>query len=181
MESKYQHRLDGIEKEIEKLLTEKSKLLIDASPLSDKLNNGSWVINDYNTYYQFIGKNQYQINLERKGSTYNVGIRDFNKLFRVATLEEANQHEAFLINKNETFIERTPIIISEPKKEDIKYDFYMVTVTGEHGTKKRHLIYEEAEKEAIRLSEQENHEAFILGVIASVKTIITVTNEVVKR
>jgi hypothetical protein len=54
----------------------------------------------------------------------------------------------------------------------MKCDFYMVTCTGLHGSKVRHTSYEEAETEAIRVAKKRNHEAWIVGVVASVKPVV---------
>jgi hypothetical protein len=63
-------------------------------------------------------------------------------------------------------------IESEPRKIDPKKcDFYMVTVTGEFGSKVRHDKYENAIKEATRLAKQENHKAWVTGVVAVVEPI----------
>lgn len=71
-----------------------------------------------------------------------------------------------------------------------KCDFYMITVgEKEHhvGAKVRHTSYASAEREAIRLCELTKEEAFIVGVVASVKpvkerkVIVTVTPKVSKR
>jgi hypothetical protein len=63
-------------------------------------------------------------------------------------------------------------IESEPRKIDPKKcDFYMVTVTGQFGTKVRHDRYENAIKEATRLAKQENHKAWVTGVVAIVEPI----------
>jgi hypothetical protein len=52
-----------------------------------------------------------------------------------------------------------------------KCDFYMVTVTGEHGSKVRHDRYENAIKEATRLAKIQNHKAWVTGVVAIVEPI----------
>lgn len=72
-----------------------------------------------------------------------------------------------------------------------KCEFYMITVGEEDhtkgGAKVRHTSYATAEREAIRLCEQLKKEAFIVGVVASVKpveerkVIVTVTPKVSKR
>lgn len=60
----------------------------------------------------------------------------------------------------------------EPRKIDPKKcDFYMVTVTGEHGSKVRHDNYDNAIKEATRLAKTKNHKAWVTGVVAVVEPI----------
>lgn len=54
-----------------------------------------------------------------------------------------------------------------------KCDFYMLTIEGENGSKKRHETFESAEKEAIRLCQLTEKEVFMVGVVASVKPIKT--------
>jgi hypothetical protein len=69
-----------------------------------------------------------------------------------------------------------------PKKTKVNIedcDFFLITVKGQMGSKKRHYSYDEAVKEATRLCVSENHEAFICGVVSSVKPIPQV--EVVVR
>lgn len=61
-----------------------------------------------------------------------------------------------------------------PKKHMIdptNCDFYMVTVTGEHGSKVRHTDYNLAINEASRLAKSKNHKAWITGVVAVVEPI----------
>lgn len=68
-----------------------------------------------------------------------------------------------------------------------KCDFYMITVGDDKGSKKRHETYQQAETEAVRLCELTGNEAFIVGVVASVKpikvtkTITTVVPQINKR
>ena len=52
-----------------------------------------------------------------------------------------------------------------------KCDFYMVTVTGEFGTKVRHDNYDNAIKEATRLAKKQNHKAWVTGVVAVIEPI----------
>lgn len=81
---------------------------------------------------------------------------------------------------------------NQPKGFDTsKCEFYMITVGEEdrlgNGTKVRHVTYAQAEREAMRLCEATKKEAFIVGVVASVKpveerkVIVTVKPTVSKR
>ena len=47
-----------------------------------------------------------------------------------------------------------------------KCDFYMLTVRGDKGSKVRHNTYEEATKEATRIATFEDHQVYIMGVVA---------------
>lgn len=68
-----------------------------------------------------------------------------------------------------------------------KCDFYMVNIANGNGSKVRHDSYEKAEREAIRLCDTFKTEAFILGVVASVKPVeerkvtVVIKPTVVKR
>ncbi len=56
-------------------------------------------------------------------------------------------------------------------------DFYCVTLKQGRGCTKYHQTYEDAEKEATRLSKQEQKKAYILGVVGEVEVVPTTTYE----
>jgi len=60
--------------------------------------------------------------------------------------------------------------ISELKKKKekrklLEKDFYMITLSGDFGTKVRHEDYKKAVKEAKRLSKKMNHPAYLMKVV----------------
>jgi hypothetical protein len=149
---------------------------------------GHWVIDSRsNTHYQIgvITKNN-NVTLHRNDSTINVTFNVFKKNFVFATISQVKSHLKFLASKNQKpiIIDSSPVF-SEPKDiikdiMNVKYcDFYMVSVDGHGGAKVRHTSYDSAEKEAIRVAKELNAEAFIVGVVASVKPIIS--HEVINR
>lgn len=91
---------------------------------------------------------------------------DLNQNYRLATTNEIEQHEAFLIEQAKPKVE----IKRYPNVQPIdKCAFYMVTCRGIHGSTVRHTTYESAEKEATRVALKENHDAFVVGVVATIK------------
>jgi hypothetical protein len=160
--------------------------LLKAKPLSEIVKDKPylWVIDSAsNKYYQFIGDNSNQIQLGRFGKIFNIGKSQFDREFRIASSCEFKQHIEYLKSKGMYFVDTcgkgmsgtNDFTIKEgPKKHMIdptKCDFYMVTVTGEHGAKVRHTDYDVAIKEASRLAKKLNHKAWVTGVVAIVEPI----------
>ncbi len=175
--SKEEIELNNVNSLIEELETRRGlilKRINNTKSLTNKVSHGSWIIkkseNKYYQYYRYLGDGHA---MTRKGVNTTVSLKDFENDFRLATPSEEKQHLAFLGAKAN--------IVKTHEFNTKKCDFYLITVTGQYGTKKRHTTYDEAEKEAIRLCKQENHEAFILGVVASVKPIQTITHEIKQR
>lgn len=167
-------------------ITPNPKTLVSCVKVND------WVIEKKsNTYYQFKGlsPNETATWLGRHGHTSPTLTLEFNKEFRLANADEIKQHENFLTITNKMFVPRkidnstggttkNVTIFAKEHKEIVKpsfditkCDFYLVTCRGLMGAKVRHLDYATAEKEAKRISEKENHETWILGVVASVKPV----------
>ena len=100
---------------------------------------------------------------QREASEHKVLNLDFASLYQNEVLGIDAQKE---ISK--------PCDLSEPMVHTIdpkKCDFYMVTVTGEHGSKVRHDNYDIAIKEATRLAKKKNHKAWVTGVVAVIEPI----------
>jgi len=99
--NKHQSEIESISKTIAQLETLKQKLEFDGSLLNSvmKLGRGTWVIfKEANTYYQFShfdGKIN-QVNLERHNTTLLVNGTNFERVFRLATPIEVQQHETYL-------------------------------------------------------------------------------------
>lgn len=139
---------------------------------------GTWVIlkNDGNgVYYQFDGfglTTTKGVRLLRNATISHVPTGTFNANFKIATPSEVNQHLAYLSTKN---IKVGLISIKGEKQTNLidptKCEFYMVTCRGIRGAKKRHTTYEAAETEAIAIAKSENHETWIVGVVASIKPV----------
>lgn len=165
-----------------------------AIPLNEMVTKGTWIINKYtNTYYQYIGdsiggKISY---LKRNGIDKPIDTKVLNNDYRLADASEVKQHLEFLASKRPNIAKIILPIESYKVKHDknpytptfdpMKCDFYMVTCRGNHGAKIRHKSYAEAETEAIKIAKSENHETWIVGVVASVKPVIEVTTKVNKR
>lgn len=173
--------IKGIEESIKRLQDAKEALereIMRETPLHEfivslpKRGYMTWVIRN-NTYYQFVGFNGRGVIISRYGNATELPIQRFNSEYRLAEPAEVKQHEEYLASKSSG-----KTLIAAIKGEDIKHvidpmkcDFYMVTCTGQHGSKVRHADYASAEKEAMRISKLMNHEAWIVGVVASVKPI----------
>lgn len=100
---------------------------------------------------------------QREASEHKVLNLDFASLYQNEVLGIDAQKEM-----------SKPCDLSEPMVHTIdpkKCDFYMVTVTGEFGTKVRHDNYNNAIKEATRLAKKQNHKAWVTGVVAVIEPI----------
>lgn len=158
-----------------------------------------------------VGESSKLVYIARNGTDTWASIEKFNKDFRLATPSEVKQHLEFLAQKGlDALVKKhKPLIKPAPKwpftvppvriKGDLisfvesinkfkipfdpmKCDFYMVTCRGLRGAKVRHKTYEEAEQVAIDLAKSENHETWIVGVVASVKPVTeTVIKTTVKK
>lgn len=147
--------------------------------LAKQVKLSEWVIlKAKNMYYQFYvhGFNKNTVGLKRNGVTVWVDTSVFNAEYRLATPSEVKQHEEFLRTKNIIKTDAYKVKHDKPYStfDPTKCDFYMVTCTGLHGSKVRHATYGEAETEAIRIAKKRNHEAWIVGVVASVKPVIKI-------
>lgn len=172
-----------------------------------QINNGlgTWVINtEDNKYYQFIdttsrGGGLYVNLIRHNGNVmFETSARVFDKLFRLADPLEVTQHEEFLMNKigRKTLVslkgkpdvtsvkvavtEKTQTPVSKPSIDPSKCEFYMVTCTGQHGSKVRHTSYELAEKEAMRIANVKKHPAWVVGVVAKIEPEVKTTFNVKK-
>ena len=192
-------------KDIKRLLEEGSKDLsahaklgllselraLEASiTLTKQVKLSEWVIlKSKNIYYQFYlhGFNKNTVALKRNGATSWIDVNVFNVDYRLATPSEAKQHVEFLQTKKIKSLDVTNVGFEAYKvKHDkpystfdpMKCDFYMVTCTGLHGSKVRHTTYGEAEADAIRIAKNRNHEAWIVGVVASVKPVTETSQKI---
>jgi len=185
MNSKERNLMLEIDEKIANLQKMKERLL-NIKPLSEIVKDKPylWVIDSTcNIYYQFIANNDNEIILGRFGKTFKFSKSNFDTYFRIASSCEFKQHIEYLNSKGMYFIDAcgkgmsgtNDFTIKEgPKKHMIdptKCDFYMVTVTGEHGAKVRHTNYNVAIKEASRLAKKLNHKAWVTGVVAIVEPI----------
>jgi hypothetical protein len=166
------------------ILQKRKEQILKAKPLSEmvKYKRYIWVINNgIGRYYQFVCIDGDKVRLGRFGQTFSLDKNDFDNSFRIATEDEIKQHLRYLKSKDLFFIdeqlahlEKMNEQLSTPKKHMIdptKCDFYMVTVTGEFGSKVRHDNYDKAIKEATRLAKVQNHKAWVTGVVAIVEPI----------
>lgn len=164
------------------------------------ISSGTWYINrNANIYYQFERKIGSVITLVRHNEVIKVTSTELQNHYVLAEADDVKRHLQHLISKgykpldtpstfanahdyirhlkSEIVRDLSDLPKAQPKGFDVtKCDFYMITVGEEHATnpsKTRHLSYDKAEKEAIRLCEQTKKEAFIVGVVSSVKPIET--------
>jgi len=133
-------------------------------------------VDEFNTSFRIASVNEVKQHiefLERTGKHY---IRQ-NFTQKVEQREVYEVHEALVTTKLDGMthsggLSKLKDIKFESHKIDPKKcDFYMVTVTGEFGTKVRHDNYENAIKEATRLAKKMNHKAWVTGVVAIVEPI----------
>lgn len=137
---------------------------------------GKWFVCK-NVYYQYIDfecKGDYvdaaNVVLERKGVKSLVDVNEFLQTYRPATVSEANQHVEYLASKNLKWVITSPqVIVKDIDTQNC--EFYMVTCTGLHGSKVRHNSFGKAMIEAERVARDRNHEAWVVGVVASVKIV----------
>ena len=182
MNSQDTNAISLIDQQIKDLEKMKAKLL-KKQTLSQIVSSKKWlwVIDDRdNTYYQVRAVSSNQIGLSRYGEAYVFNRDEFNNNFRIASSKEFKQHIEFCTIRGKQFIEdvNTSTILTSnpvaPKKHTIDptdCDFYMVTVTGQFGSKVRHDDYSVAIKEATRLAKKQNHTAWVTGVVAVVEPI----------
>lgn len=159
-----------------------------------------WVIKNnpsQPTYYQLVSIVGKVVTLSRKGVTKTVSYQDFYRDYVEAKEDQVLQHVKYLTDNNLKFLfvpvpcdtSEAPIlnltgglpksiVPIEPKvKKPANADFFMVTLKQGYGSKVYHESYEIAEKEAIRLSKQENKKSYILGVVGEIEVIPTTTYE----
>jgi len=165
---------------------------------------GVWVINTpTNKYYQYLRTEIFRgdtfVHFVRPDGSYNIEAKSFDKSYRLATPSEVEQHEDFLLKKygRTSFINvkgKPDVVISvkveasekmqspkaKPSIDPTQCEFYMVTCTGEHGSKVRHARYELAEKEAMRIANVKKHPAWIVGVVAKIEPEVKTTFNVKK-
>lgn len=157
----------------------------------------AWVIKQnpsQPTYYQLVGVVGKVVTLSRKGTTRMVSLSDFQRDYVEAKEDQVLQHVKYLTDNGIKFlfkpvpcdtssvpslgfsIPATEHSIAVTKSTDA--DFFAVTLKQGRGCTKYHNTYEQAEKEAIRLSKQENKKAYVLGVVGEIEVIPTTTYEV---
>jgi hypothetical protein len=189
-------------------LQEKVKAFVGTLGLLQSMPNsgvGVWIINEQtNKYYQYLRTELFRrdtfVFFVRPDGEYNVIHSAFDKHYRLATPSEVEQHEAFLLKKHgqTSFVNgRQPLTVpvneinnlknlvtikrvDKPSIDPSKCEFYMVTCTGEKGSKVRHLDYKDAEKEAMRVASMKNHSAWVVGVVAKIEPEVKTTFNVKK-
>lgn len=160
-----------------------------------------WVITQRDSnpwYYQLVRVDGTISTLSRHGRTKSVTYREFQRDYVVATESQVLQHIEFLTRVGKPFIKKsipcdtTPILdysgglfeaVSTPSKTQTlpvkpkDADFYCVTLKQDRGCTVYHGDYDTAEKEAIRLSKQENKKAYVLGVVGVIDVVPITTYE----
>jgi hypothetical protein len=158
-----------------------------------------WVIKNnpsQPTYYQLVSIVGKVVTLSRKGVTKIVSYQDFYRDYVEAKEDQVLQHVKYLTDNKIKFLfvpipcdtSEVPILnisgtissivpIAPKVKKPANADFFMVTLKQGYGSKVYHESYEIAEKEAIRLSKQENKKAYILGVVGEINVVPTTTYE----
>lgn len=172
-QSAIREALAKVNHNIECLSSQRDNLLAKLNPI-ENVKPLQWVINDGKAYYQFIEKKYDRVLLYRKGTKHLVTLDNFNNNFTLADRKQVAQHLDFLESRGGEVLTELP----NEAETSMNHEFYMITVRGLKGATVRHDNYEKAEKEAIRLSKIENHEAYIMGVVAKVKPVVT--HEVIK-
>ena len=184
-------------------LQEKVKAFVGTLGMLQAMPNGgvgTWVIDmDSNKYYQFfksdLFRNGIYVYMVRPDAEINVDVNSFNNSYRLATPSEVEQHEVFLNKKygQISFVKTAqPItvpvnqiknlknIVNKPSIDPTQCEFYMVTCTGQRGAKVRHTRYDLAEKEALRVANEMNHAAWVVGVVAKIEPEVKTTYNVKK-
>jgi hypothetical protein len=152
-----------------------------------------WVIKQNTTnptYYQQVSVIGEIVTLSRQGKTSTVHYKTYMKEFRKANEAEVIQHLNYLNLSNRPYLQKIAIednsgsiAATSHNEQPIKTvkpadaDFYCVTLKQGRGCTKYHQTYEDAEKEATRLSKQEDKKAYILGVVGEVEVVPTTTYE----
>lgn len=151
---------------------------------------GTWFIHVSGRYYQFYEVEDTNVVLNRYGRWSCIRLSDFKDEYRLAKDWEVKQHLQFIKQNGKiclSYLQCNLIpsdltkVTNEPSINPLKCEFYMVTCRGVMGAKVRHADYKTAEEEAIRLAKKENHETWIVGVVASVKPTQVVTTEIKKK
>ncbi len=163
------------------------------STVLERFKDTPWVIkqNTSNpTYYQQVSVIGEIVTLSRQGKTSTVHYKTYLLEFRQANEAEIIQHLNYLNLSNRPYLQKISIEDNsgsipannhneQPPKliKPADADFYCVTLKQGRGCTKYHETYEQAEKEATRLSKQENKKAYILGVVGEVEVVPTTTYE----
>jgi hypothetical protein len=155
-----------------------------------------WVIKNnpsQPTYYQLVTIKGQVVTLSRKGINRFVSYKDFYRDYVEAKEDQVLQHVKYLTDNSIKYLFepipcdtiKLPVfdlsksieLVKPMVKKPAYADFFMVTLKQGYGSKVYHESYEIAEKEAIRLSQQENKKAYILGVVGEVNVVPTTTYE----
>ncbi len=196
-------KISDINESISDLVKIKNELELAIQKLyfMEQFKDAPWVIVENNGmpwYYQLLTIEKGIATLSRKGRTKVLNHKDVLKNFREATESEVLQHVEFLTRTNGKFISTPiPCDLSEvkgviidfagglfpPKPEPIvkkpkDADFYCITLKQGRGCTVYHESYDIAEKEAIRLSKQENKKAYVLGVVGVIEAKPTTTYDI---
>lgn len=115
----------------------------------------------------------------RDGYAERCGYDDWDDLSIKLNGSELNYHNnqvtlLFAENFNEIMTGTYKKCDKEPK---MNHEFYMVTCRGVHGAKVRHESFERAVSEAKRIAKKEQHQTWIVGVVATVEPKVEVTTE----
>lgn len=93
-----------------------------------------------------------------------LGFEAWNQLVNRVDKHELNQHSCEMMLG-------FPDYLAELKSKTPDHEFYMLTCTGEHGSKVRQPNFDVAVKEAHRIAKKQKHRVSILGVVAVVDPI----------
>jgi hypothetical protein len=152
-----------------------------------------WVIKQNRTnptYYQQVSVIGEVVTLSRMGKTCTINYKTYIQEFKVATEDEIIQHLNYLNLSNRPYLQKVvvqdmsgSVSATSHNEQPIKAikpadaDFYCVTLKQGRGCTQYHGTYEQAEKEATRLSKQEKKKAYVLGVVGEVEVVPTTTYE----
>ncbi len=158
----------------------------------ERFKDTPWVIKQNTTnptYYQQVSVIGDVVTLSRQGKTSSLHYKVYMKEFRQANEAEVIQHLNYLNLSNRPYLQKitdsVPAVShnEQPAVKVLKLtkpadaNFYCVTLKQGRGCTKYHETYEQAEKEATRLSKQESKPAYILGVVGKVEVVPTTTYE----
>ncbi len=167
---------------IDSLTKQRNNLLGKLNPIAN-VEEFAWVIDNNNTYYQYLNTHNGTVSLFRKGVKSFEHLNRFERDYTVADKAQVTQHLNFLKRSGYLFLDSENQLLKSQQPDAVpessmEHEFYMLTVRGVKGATVRHENYSKAEKEAIRLATIENHEVFILGVVAKVKPVVS--HEIIK-
>lgn len=163
-------QIKSLEKQKERLEYE---ILAKGEIVFSQLTSGTWIINKHTgAYYQWMTNTPSLSTIARNGEWSSVDNWSIIENFRLAKIDEINQHIDFMKSKGRTFESYNIGLFQKSNQLEPKpvnpAEFFMVTLKQGIGSKKYHESYDVAVKEATRLAKKEKKQAYVMGVVASI-------------